>query len=219
MKSINSIEELFLKTKEELEGKHGSISINFANKNHVYYGNDIIGNCLQEWLPNWFSFLGVDIKSGEHTQKFPDFIAKFQNIQYDIEVKAWNINNAPAFDIANFDSFLTSTFESPGKLEARYFILGYSPVNDGFSQGFIVKKVYLKHLWEITNSSRIYPIGLQVKNKRPYAIRPCNFYKFEERHFNDKNSFIEAIAKTFELFKNPNLGFTIKEWKDKVLSY
>ena len=48
MKSINSIEELFLKTKEELEEKHGSISINFANKNHVYSGNDIIGNCLQE---------------------------------------------------------------------------------------------------------------------------------------------------------------------------
>ena len=60
----------------------------------------------------------------------------------DAEVKAWNINNAPAFDLANFFSFLDTTFTEPGKLNARYFILGYRPANDGFTQGFTLERVY-----------------------------------------------------------------------------
>lgn len=50
-----------------------------------------------------------------------------------MEVKAWNINNAPAFDLANFQSFVETTYNSPGKLNAQYFILGYKPEDDGFS--------------------------------------------------------------------------------------
>ena len=54
--AIKNLSDLYRVTKSRLEGQHGTITINFANRSHVYSGNDVIGNCLQEWLPNWFAF-------------------------------------------------------------------------------------------------------------------------------------------------------------------
>ena len=216
---IESLEELFTISKEKLEGKHGTITITFANRSHVYTGNDVIGNCLQEGLPDWFRFLGVNIRSGEGTQVFPDFVAQFGEQKYDMEVKAWNINNAPAFDLANFQSFVETTYKSPGKLNAQYFILGYKPDDDGFSQGFTVQKIFLKHIWEITSSTKKYPIGLQVKRNMPYAMRPYNFNRHPKESFKEKIDFINAVKKAFELFPNPMLHFTPEEWFDKVSKY
>ena len=209
---IDSLIRLYELSKKRLEGQHGTINITFANRSHVYTGNDVIGNCLQEWLPDWFQYLGVDIKKGDGSQKFPDFVLTFNGVEYAIEVKAWNINNAPAFDLANFNSFLDTTYEEPGKLNAYYFILGYRPDQDGFSQGFIVEKVFLKSIWEITSSSKKYPIGLQVKRNQPYAMRPYNFYKRPKASFKNKGEFIDAVAETYEMFPNNSLEFTPEQW-------
>ena len=48
MDNIETIEELFQLTQERLVGQAGAISITFANRAHIYSGNDVIGNCLQE---------------------------------------------------------------------------------------------------------------------------------------------------------------------------
>lgn len=217
MSKINSIDELFEYTKQQLEGKQGNITVNFANLPIVYSGNDIIGNCLQDWLPGWFTFLKVNIRPGEKTQEFPDFIAYFEDEKYDVEVKAWNYNNNPAFDIANFHSFIDQTYKSPGKLNAYFIILGYKPAEDGFTKGFTVEKVYLKRIWEITNSSTKYPIGLQTKRNVPYAIRPCSFHK--KAGFRSKEEFIEAIYEAFIRFPSSAINFTPEEWKEKVKNH
>ncbi|MCP1640394.1 hypothetical protein J2T50_002133 [Streptococcus gallinaceus] len=217
MEKINTIEQLYEYTKKRLEGKHGNITINFANHPIVYSGNDIIGNSLQEWLPAWFKHLQVDIQAGEHTQEFPDFVARFGGNQYDVEVKAWNYTNPPGFDIANFHSFIQQTYKSPGKLNAYFIILGYTPANDGFSKGFTVEKVYLKRIWEITNKAQKYPIGLQVKRESPYAIRPCAFHKKDS--FRSKEEFIDAIYETFKMFPNDKLEITPEAWKAQVSAY
>lgn len=217
METINTIGQLYEYTRQQLEGQHGNITINFANHPIVYSGNDIIGNSLQEWLPAWFKYLQVDIQAGEHTQEFPDFVAQFGDNQYDVEVKAWNYTNNPGFDIANFHSFIQQTYKSPGKLNAYFIILGYKPANDGFSKGFTVEKVYLKRIWEITNKSKKYPIGLQVKRESPYAIRPCAFHK--KNSFKNKEEFIDAVYETFKMFPNANLVITPEEWKAKVSAY
>lgn len=75
--TFNTLNELYNLSKEKLEGQHGTITITFANRNHVYTGNDVIGNCLQEWLPDWFQFLGVDIHPGSGTQVFPELHIDF----------------------------------------------------------------------------------------------------------------------------------------------
>ena len=216
---IKNLQDLYKLSKEKLEGQHGTINITFANRSHVYTGNDVIGNCLQEWLPDWFQYLGVDIKKGDSTQKFPDFIATFGGEEYAVEVKAWNINNQPAFDLANFNSFLDTTYSSPGKLNAYYFILGYRPVDDGFSQGFIVEKVFLKSIWEITSSTKKYPIGLQVKRNQPYAMRPYNFYKKPTDSFKNKSEFIKAVSDAYEMFPNESLHFTPEQWYYEVSKF
>lgn len=213
---IKDLETLFDVTQERLENQHGNIMINFANRTHIYSGNDVIGNCLQEWLPNWFQYLGVDIRAGGGTQAFPDFIASFADKLYDVEVKAWNMENAPGFDLANFQSFLVTTYKTPSKLNARYFILGYMPDRDEFSEGFIVKKVFFKHIWEITGPSKKYPIGIQVKRGMPYALRPYNFYKRPNDNFGCKENLLKAIKETFDLFPHDNLPFTSDQWYEKV---
>lgn len=216
---ITSLNDLYCHSKEMLEGKHGTISITFANRTHIYTGNDVIGNCLQEWLPDWFQFLGLDIRPGQGTQVFPDFVVCFDNVQYAMEVKAWNITNSPAFDLANFHSFIEQTYSSPNKINAQYFIMGYKPDDDGFSQGFTVEKIFLKHIWEITAPSTKYPIGLQVKRNSPYAIRPFNFYKDPDRCFQNRDDFINAIKDTYQLFPSNSLPFDYLEWYEKVNSF
>ena len=213
---IKNLQELYKITKERLEGEHGSIAVTFANRTHIYEGNDVIGNCLQEWLPDWFRYLGVDIKKGESTQKFPDFIATFDGEEFAVEVKAWNMNNAPGFDLANFYSFIDTTFSSPDKLNAYYFILGYKPADDSFQQGFTVEKVFLKNIWEITSGTSKYPIGLQVKRNSPYAMRPYNFHRKPDDAFKNRTEFVDAVEEAYELFPNDSLGFTPKEWHYEV---
>jgi hypothetical protein len=213
---IENLQQLFQISKERLEGQTGTINITFANRNHVYTGNDVIGNCLQEWLPEWFKYLGVHIYPGGGTQAFPDFTAEFNKISYDIEVKAWNITAAPAFDLANFQSFIESTYKSPAKINANYFILGYMPAHDGFAQGFTVKKVFLKKIWEITGKSQKYPISIQVKRGNPYALRPINFYKNPSKSFGNKEAFLKAIKETSYMFPNSELPCTSDQWYTRV---
>nr|WP_240789033.1 NgoBV family restriction endonuclease [Streptococcus sp. KCJ4932] len=204
-------------TKEKLEGQKGQITINFANHPIVYENKDIIGNALQDWLPAWFNYLNVNITQGEHTQEFPDFRATFNDIDYDVEIKTWNFANSPAFDIANLYSFIKQTYERPGKLNAYFIILGYRVENDGFTRGFTVEKVYLKRIWEITNRSKKYPIGLQVKTGQPYAIRPCDFRRRDT--FRNKKEFINGIYEAFKKFPNSSIPFTPDEWLNKVTNY
>ncbi|MBT1035455.1 hypothetical protein KJY78_03700 [Canibacter sp. lx-45] len=82
-----------------------------------------------------------------------------------------------------------------------------------------MEKVYLKHIWEITAASKNYPIGLQVKRRAPYAMRPCNFYRNEDAHFADILDFIDAVTKTYRRFESISfLPFTPDEWHDRVVS-
>lgn len=215
---ISSIEELYTISKDKLIGEHGSISINFANRSHVSASNDIVGNCLQEWLPDWFHYLGVSIKPGPSTQVFPDFVAEFNDQAYEVEIKAWNCNNNPAFDIANFYSFLETTYEKPNKINANYFILGYKPASDNFAEGFTLEKLYLKKLYQICGPSKKYPLNIQVKRNQPYAIRPISFYKEAPKSFNSPTEFIQAVKETFIMFPNPRIAFTPEEWATRVLS-
>lgn len=216
---INSIEELYQVSRQRLENQHGTITINFANRSHVYTGNDVIGNCLQEWLPEWFRHLGADIQETEDTQRFPDFRAYFGNKKYDVEIKAWNIDRSPAFDIANFYSFIETTYDSPNKLDAYYIILGYEPAHDGFTQGFTVKKIFLKNIWEIMGPSDTHKLTLQVKRGQPYAMRPCSFHKSPKNSFQSRCAFITAVYEAYKQHPNSHNKITADQWLKQVQHY
>ncbi|MCL2015221.1 MAG: hypothetical protein FWG68_03125 [Defluviitaleaceae bacterium] len=48
------------------------------------------------------------LAKNEHSQQFPDFSANINGKNYDMEVKCWNYENSPAFDIANFERHKTA---------------------------------------------------------------------------------------------------------------
>jgi hypothetical protein len=75
----------------------------------------------------------------------------------------------------------------------------------------------LKSLWEITSKTAKYPIGLQVKQGRPYAIRPYAFHKKPNDSFADIHAFVNAIYNTRKMFVNSGM-IDPDEWREKVIS-
>ena len=212
---LNSLEDLYFLAKKKLINEKGNITISIAGIPKISKSNDIIGNCVQEWIPQWLEDNGLDLVANPGTQAFPDFTATIDNQEYDMEVKCWNYNNPPAFDIANFDGFYREIYENPRKLNAKYLIFGYKPTKHGFE----IADIYLKNIWDITYppARSKYPIGLQVKQGRPYAIRPSAFHKNPENRFTSIREFVEAIRDTREMFPLDGM-VEPDEWFEKVSS-
>ena len=208
---MKSLEELYKKAVDDIKGEKGVITINIGGIPKTSKSNDIIGNCVQEWIPQWLTDNGLDLEANESSQSFPDFTANINGIKYDMEIKCWNYTNSPAFDIANFDGFYREIFTHPNKLHAKYLIFGYTPTTHGFQ----IDNIYLKSLWEITSKAQKYPIGLQVKQSRPYAIRPFPFHKIPERSFANIHEFVSAIYETRKIFVLSDM-IDPNTWLDKV---
>lgn len=211
-RNIKSLEELYEVSKVELEERDGSIIINYAGFTVNYLNKDIIGNSLQEWLPVWFKRKGVKVVSNEKTQEFPDFFLEFEDLTHAVEVKCWNYEANPGFDLANFNSYIETLYNDSRKLLADYFVLGYVQSEHGFT----VKKVYLKKIWELTSVTRNYPIGVQVKRSQPYALRPFSFHKNPDRSFKNRREFVIALKETLAMFPNPSFNFTPDQWFAQV---
>ena len=197
---LESLEQLYEKAINDIKGEKGVITINIGGIPKTSHSNDIIGSCVQEWIPQWLEDNGLELETNLSSQTFPDFTANINGKKYDMEIKCWNYNNNPAFDVSNFDGFYREIYNSPAKLYAKYLIFGYSPTMHGFK----IENVYLKNLWEITGKSLKYPIGLQVKQGRPFAIRPIAFHKSNAKSFANLEEFIKAIYETRKIFKIPN---------------
>ena len=193
---LNSLEEIFDLAVGNIKGQKGVITITIGGIPKVSSSNDIIGNCIQEWIPQWLEDNGLEMKENPLSQQFPDFIATLDDKEYAMEVKCWNGKNSPAFDLANFDGFYRAVYENPKMLNAKYLIFSYEPTRHGFK----ITNIFLKNIWEITSPSRNYPIGLQVKQGSPYAIRPFPFHKRPSSSFSSRREFIKSIQATRKLF-------------------
>lgn len=208
---MNTLEELYHKAVENIKGEPGVITITLAGIPKISGSNDIVGNCVQEWIPQWLEDNGLNLKPNDSPGRFPDFTADINGVQYDMEVKCWNCQNAPAFDLANFDGFYREVYNHPDKLYATYLIFAYTPTK----HGFVISDIYLKKLWEITSRARKYPLGLQIKQKRSYAIRPFAFHKKPGKSFADIHEFVEAVYKARKMFPLPDM-IDPDDWQKKV---
>lgn len=213
---INNLTDLSNLLNKDVFKKQGSIMIYVGGIPQVSRSNDIVGNCLQEWLPAWFKDNGLNLTPNPHTQEFPDFVAHFKDGDVDMDIKCWNFENSPAFDIANFNSFYKVIYSNPAKLKAKYLTIGYKPNIHGFT----IEYIDIKNLWDILGPTRKYPLGIQVKSKRPYAIRPINFLKNPDGSFGNLKDLIYAVKEARELFNDEETyDFTPDEWLNKVMKY
>ena len=90
-------------------------------------GRDGIGGLIQEWFGHWAQNQGYNVVKEDASQEFPDFYIGL-NQDY-LEIKSFNYDASPAFDIANFESYCNSLSINPHKLNADYLIFGYSIQN------------------------------------------------------------------------------------------
>ena len=190
----------------------GTITFNLADVSVIINTTDTVGVTLQSWLKQWLTVNNIYFSEPTNTQEFPDFYLsntdKNNNL---LEVKAFNFNAQPAFDIANFESYCSSIREKAYRLDADYLIFGYSMNPKGIIS---IKKMWLKKIWEIAGSSQRYPLKTQVKRDMIYNIRPCtNFKVGTPPPFKNKEEFINAIYGTLLIYKGDTFA---SGWLKKV---
>ena len=104
MVTANGIYDLLLnefKIREQI----GRIEIILGGISAKYNGKDAIGDLLQEWLGEWLKQKNFYFRTRANTQEFPDFLLAKDDKSGFLEIKTFNADATPAFDIANFDSY------------------------------------------------------------------------------------------------------------------
>lgn len=195
-----------------LESLTGNIVFNLAGVSVTIDTTDTVGITLQSWLKQYLINNNIYFNEPANTQEFPDFyldnINPYQNM---LEVKAFNYNATPAFDIANFESYCSSVKVKPYRLDADYLIFGYLMSADG---SIHIHKLWLKKIWEIAGESARFPLKTQVKRDMIYNIRPnTNFKVGTSGPFTCKEDFLKAIYGTLVKYKDARFA---NDWIDEL---
>ena len=189
----------------ELEGQ---IKFFLGDVNIIVRQKDVVGNIMQEWLQGWLDARGIEYAPSENTQMPPDFFLNPDDRTKGLlEVKAFNRNGSPGFDIADFRMYASEIQEKPYMLDVDYLIFGYDMSDDGV---VTIKDVWLKKVWQITRRMENYPINLQVKEGVIHKIRPGVWYServTDYAIFACLEDFISAIEET--TFKEPKLRSSV----------
>ncbi len=197
------------KIKEQI----GSVEIILGGISAKYKGKDAIGDLLQEWLGEWLKQNNFYFRTRFNTQEFPDFLLAEDDKSGFLEIKTFNANATPAFDIANFDSYNKSLLVKPERLDADYLIFGYKMVDSVLS----VDNLWLKKVWEIAGTSGANPVNMQTKNGQPYNLRPIKWYAQTARNkpFANKTDFINAISQTLDKYSHSTSSYS-ENWLENV---
>lgn len=192
-----------------LERQIGVISFNLAGVSVKINTTDTVGITLQAWLKQYLTDNDIYFSEPSNTQEFPDFFLDNEDAyKHMLEVKAFNYNATPAFDIANFESYCSSVKEKPYRLDADYLIFGYI-MND--SGDITIKKVWLHKIWQIAGTSQRFALKTQVKRDMIYNIRPNTDFKAGKKGpFKSKDDFLLAIYKTLDSYKGRSFA---DNWK------
>ena len=186
----------------------GQIKFFLGDVNIIVKQKDVVGNIMQEWLQGWMDKNDVEYAPSENTQMPPDFFLNPDDRTKGLlEIKAFNRNGSPGFDIADFRMYASEIQEKPYMLDVDYLIFGYDMSDDGI---VTIKDIWLKKVWEITRRMENYPINLQVKEGVIHKIRPGVWYSERTTDyaiFECIEDFVSAIEET--TFKEPKLRSSV----------
>ena len=179
---------------------YGMITFDMANVTTKITATDTVGMTLQSWLKEYFIKNNIYFREPPNTQEFPDFFLDESNFNHMLEVKSFNYNRSPAFDIANFDSYCDSVKDAPYRLYADYLVFGYEMNKDA---KIYIRDIWLKKIWEIAGTSKRFKLKTQVKRDVIYNIRPSSDFKYyRESPFKNETEFIDALYHTIEKYKS-----------------
>lgn len=189
----------------------GQIRFCLADVDIIVKQKDVVGNIMQEWLEGWFNANGVEYSPNSNTQMPPDFYLDPDDQHHSLlEVKAFNYQASPGFDIADFNSFQQEIIEKPYMLHVKYLIFGYEMTEDGF---VIIRQLWLKDVWEICRRMELWPLNLQIKNNVVHKIRPATWYaqsRIQYSTFTSLEDFISAVNET--VYQNPKTHGNSGTW-------
>lgn len=205
------VEEIYQMLVNEVEGSTGLTEFTLNGLSIRMTSRDSIGFLLQDWLEAWFIEKGINYSTLENTQEFPDFIIHNIDFYENLEIKSWNYLEGPAFDLANFESYIDMIHNDPYKLFAKYFVFGYILDADGY---LTIEKIYLKNIWELTGPARLRPLTVQAKRGMIYNIRPKNFRNVNVELFRGPLEFLQAIKNTMEEYNSEKDMVT---WYDDIV--
>lgn len=209
-------EQLYRKLVEEYKiiGEAGNIKFTVKDLSIIIKTKDSVGNLLQEWLKAWFEKNNIEFEENTNSQTFPDFLLDKDNQKTGLlEVKSFDYDRGPGFDLANFDSYCNSLLENAYRIDSDYLILAYQ-MKDGIIS---IKDVWLKKIWELACPSGTYPLKVQEKKNVIYNIRPSTWYSKRSKFkpFKSKEEFLSAINNT--RYQYPQTRHTNAHWLNKVL--
>ena len=194
----------------------GQIKFFFGDVDIIVKQKDVVGNIIQEWLQGWLDKRGIEYAPSENTQMPPDFFLNPDDRTRDLlEVKAFNRNASPGFDIADFRMYEEEIVEKPYMLDVDYLIFGYNMSDDGV---VTVKDLWIKKVWQITRCMEDWAINLQVKQNVVHKIRPGVWYSTQQVKFpmfTCLEDFVSAIEQT--VWQNPKMRETSATWKRRFL--
>lgn len=202
---INAEQLYYQLTDLNLNEYTGKITFNLAGISVDIDTTDTVGIILQSWLKKYMQENDIDFHEPINTQAFPDFFLGEQNDFHNmLEVKAFNYDRTPAFDIANFDSYCRSVSRCPHILDADYLIFGYSMDDCG---NITIKRIWLHKIWEIAGIAKEDPLKIQKKQGRVYNIRPNTAFKTNQPlPFKSKEDFLNAIYLTINKYRGDRIA-------------
>ncbi len=194
----------------------GQIRFYLGDVDIVVKQKDVVGNIIQEWLQGWLDKRGIEYALNDNTQMPPDFFLNPGDETTGLlEVKAFNRNASPGFDIADFRMYEEEIQKKPYMLHVDYLIFGYDMSQDGV---VTIKNLWLKKVWQITRSMNEWPINLQVKKNVVQKIRPGVWYTEKGRiMFESMEDFVSAIDQT--VWQNPATRRDSGTWMQRFLKY
>lgn len=182
---------------EKILAQEGTIKFFLGSVDIIVKQRDVVGNIMQEWLEGWLKKNGIEYAVSENSQMPPDFFLDRENHTKDLlEIKAFNSEASPAFDIADFRMYAEEIKDKPYMLDVDYLIFSYHMSADGI---VTIKDVWLKKVWEITRRMEKFPLNLQVKNNVIHKIRPGVWYSTRVKDysiFESMEDFVSALEET-----------------------
>lgn len=199
----------------------GNITFKFGGIDITVKEKDVVGNIIQSWMKEWLDQNSIEYAVRDNLQMPPDFYLDPNNKEHSLlEVKAFNYDAPPGFDIADFKMYAREILTKPYFLNTDYLIFGYKM--DKATGDITIKDIWLKKVWEITRRANKYPINVQEKDKTVHKIRPGVWYrdntdKLDFLTFSCVEDFISAIDETLHSIRGQTGDINASTWKSEFI--
>lgn len=181
---------------DKIKTVEGQIRFYLGDVDIIVRQKDVVGNIIQEWLEGWLRKNNIAFDANENTQMPPDIFLDPENHTVDLlEVKAFNRQASPGFDIADFKAYAREILNAPYMLHTKYLIFGYKMSEDGI---VTIQDLWLKNVWEICRAMDRWALNVQYKNKVIHKIRPAAWYSKRGNFplFQSLEHYLSAIEET-----------------------